>query len=282
MKNLAFNPSALHAKVGQTVEWTNDGSRGSQRHLPERAAVRLLAEHDAGGQVLAQADPAGDDPLRVHDSPVHERDDRRVASDAPTRRSSRPTTSAGCTNRASTPARREQIGRAFARVIAELEGKPTAELRLGLGRDMRLTAPELAAAYREGMCSEGATVLDAGQVGTEMLYLPRRLARARRRPDVHRLAQPEGVHRGQARQARRDRAVGRCRDRRRPRPDRGRPRRAARRRHRRGGRHLRRVPRGGAAFIDPARSSRCGSSSTAATAWPGRWSGRCSSGSGST
>jgi phosphomannomutase len=64
----------------------------------------------------------------------------------------------------------EHIGRAFARVIAELEGKPTGELRLGLGRDMRLTAPELAAAYREGMCAEGATVLDAGQVATEMLY----------------------------------------------------------------------------------------------------------------
>jgi phosphomannomutase len=62
------------------------------------------------------------------------------------------------------------IGRAFARVIADLEGKPTFELRLGLGHDMRLTAPELAAAYRDGMCSEGATVLDAGLVGTEMLY----------------------------------------------------------------------------------------------------------------
>jgi phosphomannomutase len=64
----------------------------------------------------------------------------------------------------------EQIGRAFARVIAELEDKPAAELRLGLGRDMRLTAPEMAAAYRKGMTSEGARVLDAGQVGTEMLY----------------------------------------------------------------------------------------------------------------
>jgi phosphomannomutase len=62
------------------------------------------------------------------------------------------------------------IGRAFARVIAELEGKSTAELRLGLGRDMRLTAPELAIAYRDGICSEGATVLDVGQVATEMLY----------------------------------------------------------------------------------------------------------------
>ena len=63
-----------------------------------------------------------------------------------------------------------EIGRAFARVIGELERKPVGELRLGLGRDMRLTAPEMAAAYAEGMAAEGARVLDAGQVGTEMLY----------------------------------------------------------------------------------------------------------------
>ncbi|MGH2928147.1 MAG: phosphomannomutase/phosphoglucomutase, partial [Solirubrobacteraceae bacterium] len=62
------------------------------------------------------------------------------------------------------------IGRSFARVIAELEDTPCAQLRLGLGRDMRLTAPEMARAYREGMVAEGATVLDAGMVGTEMLY----------------------------------------------------------------------------------------------------------------
>ncbi len=31
------------------------------------------------------------------------------------------------------------IGRAFTRVIGELAGKPTSELRIGLGRDMRLT-----------------------------------------------------------------------------------------------------------------------------------------------
>jgi phosphomannomutase len=63
-----------------------------------------------------------------------------------------------------------EIGRAFARVIADLAGKPVAELRLGLGRDMRLTAPEMAAAYGAGMALEGAHVLDAGMVGTEMLY----------------------------------------------------------------------------------------------------------------
>jgi phosphomannomutase len=64
----------------------------------------------------------------------------------------------------------EQVGRAFARVIATLSGKQPPELRLGLGRDMRLTAPELATRYRDGMVAEGAHVLDAGMVGTEMLY----------------------------------------------------------------------------------------------------------------
>jgi phosphomannomutase len=64
----------------------------------------------------------------------------------------------------------EGIGRAFAHVIAAMAGRPVGELRLGLGRDMRLTAPELAARYREGMLAAGASVLDAGMVGTEMLY----------------------------------------------------------------------------------------------------------------
>jgi phosphomannomutase len=63
-----------------------------------------------------------------------------------------------------------QIGRAFTRVIGQLEDKPANRLRLGLGRDMRLSAPELEASYRDGMLAEGATVLDAGEVGTEMLY----------------------------------------------------------------------------------------------------------------
>jgi phosphomannomutase len=64
----------------------------------------------------------------------------------------------------------EAIGRAFVRVLAGLADKPSGELRVGLGRDMRLTAPELAARYRDGMVAEGAHVLDAGMVGTEMLY----------------------------------------------------------------------------------------------------------------
>jgi phosphomannomutase len=64
----------------------------------------------------------------------------------------------------------EEVGRAFVRVLASMHGKDASELRIGLGRDMRLQAPKMAERYRDGMVSEGAHVLDAGQVGTEMLY----------------------------------------------------------------------------------------------------------------
>jgi phosphomannomutase len=62
------------------------------------------------------------------------------------------------------------IGRAFARVLSRLRGKEASELRVGLGRDMRLSAPEMSAAVREGLVAEGAKVLDAGQIATEMSY----------------------------------------------------------------------------------------------------------------
>jgi phosphomannomutase len=64
----------------------------------------------------------------------------------------------------------ELIGRAFARVLARLREKRSSELRIGVGRDMRLSAPELAGRYRRGLLAEGAHVVDAGQIGSEMLY----------------------------------------------------------------------------------------------------------------
>jgi len=64
----------------------------------------------------------------------------------------------------------ELIGRAFARVLARLRDKPTSELRLGLGRDMRIQAPEMARRLRQGLTAEGAGVIDAGMIATEMLY----------------------------------------------------------------------------------------------------------------
>jgi phosphomannomutase len=62
------------------------------------------------------------------------------------------------------------LGRAFARVLGRLRGKDPSELGIGLGRDMRLTAPEIAGRVREGLLDEGVHVMDAGMIATEMLY----------------------------------------------------------------------------------------------------------------
>jgi len=64
----------------------------------------------------------------------------------------------------------EQIGRAFARYLGSIAGRPTNELGVGLGRDMRLEAAELSERYKTGLMAEGVHVIDAGMVGTEMLY----------------------------------------------------------------------------------------------------------------
>jgi phosphomannomutase len=62
------------------------------------------------------------------------------------------------------------VGRGFARVLGRLREKPSGDLRVGLGRDMRLTAPEMGGRVRDGLVDEGVTVLDAGEIATEMLY----------------------------------------------------------------------------------------------------------------
>jgi phosphomannomutase len=54
------------------------------------------------------------------------------------------------------------IGRAY---VQQFEPK-----RLAVGRDMRLSSPQMAAAVIRGCSDEGAEVLDLGLIGTEMLY----------------------------------------------------------------------------------------------------------------
>ncbi len=63
-----------------------------------------------------------------------------------------------------------RIGRAFARVLGDLEGKAPGDLRVAVGRDMRLTAPAMSERYAAGLVDEGVDVLDVGMVGSEMLY----------------------------------------------------------------------------------------------------------------
>ncbi len=54
------------------------------------------------------------------------------------------------------------IGRAFVE-----EFRPQ---RIAIGRDMRMSGPQMVAALTEGATDGGAEVLDIGQIGTEMLY----------------------------------------------------------------------------------------------------------------
>ena len=63
-----------------------------------------------------------------------------------------------------------RIGRAFARVLSDMQETPVEELTVALGRDMRLAAPSMAAEYARGISDEGTNVLDIGMVGTEQLY----------------------------------------------------------------------------------------------------------------
>ena len=55
-----------------------------------------------------------------------------------------------------------QIGRAF---VAYLNAK-----RIGVGRDMRVSSPSLAAAFIAGAREQGAEVIDYGMISTDMIY----------------------------------------------------------------------------------------------------------------
>jgi phosphomannomutase len=56
----------------------------------------------------------------------------------------------------------QQIGRAF---VAYLKAK-----RIGVGRDMRVSSPGLAAAFIAGAREQGADVIDYGMISTDMIY----------------------------------------------------------------------------------------------------------------
>jgi phosphomannomutase len=63
-----------------------------------------------------------------------------------------------------------RIGRAFPRVLSQLQDVPVDQMTVAVGRDMRLSAPSMAEQYARGIADEGAQVIDVGMVGTEMVY----------------------------------------------------------------------------------------------------------------
>ncbi|MBI3490663.1 MAG: phosphomannomutase/phosphoglucomutase [Acidobacteria bacterium] len=60
----------------------------------------------------------------------------------------------------------EEVARAIGAAFAKyLQAK-----RIGVGRDMRLSSPTLAAAFLDGVISQGTDVVDYGMISTDMLY----------------------------------------------------------------------------------------------------------------
>jgi phosphomannomutase len=64
----------------------------------------------------------------------------------------------------------EELDEAGAYAVGRAYVEQFSAARIAVGRDMRLSAPSMAAAVREGAADAGAEVLDLGLVGTEMLY----------------------------------------------------------------------------------------------------------------
>jgi phosphomannomutase len=63
-----------------------------------------------------------------------------------------------------------KIGRAITVFLSEESGKSAGDLTVGVGRDMRLSAPDMMDSYIKGITDGGADVMSIGQVGTEVLY----------------------------------------------------------------------------------------------------------------
>lgn len=70
-----------------------------------------------------------------------------------------------------TPAIAKQIGCAFVSWLEKKSGVPAYELRIGVGRDSRVSGPDLANALIDGMLSAGATVINCGMATTPAMFM---------------------------------------------------------------------------------------------------------------
>lgn len=63
------------------------------------------------------------------------------------------------------------IGSAFGIWLSQKTGKPLSALRVGIGRDSRLTGEALSNAVTEGLCALGATVYECGMASTPAMFM---------------------------------------------------------------------------------------------------------------
>lgn len=64
-----------------------------------------------------------------------------------------------------------RIGQAFALWLSKKSGKKAEELKIGIGRDARVTGPALLKAAAEGMSSTGAKIIDCGLATTPAMFM---------------------------------------------------------------------------------------------------------------
>lgn len=64
-----------------------------------------------------------------------------------------------------------RLGQAFGLWLTDRLGKPSSELRVGVGRDSRLSGPDLMQGVMEGLASLGATVYDFGMASTPAMFM---------------------------------------------------------------------------------------------------------------
>ncbi|MBP5157712.1 MAG: phosphomannomutase/phosphoglucomutase, partial [Treponema sp.] len=64
-----------------------------------------------------------------------------------------------------------KIGRAFALYLAKSLGKAADGLKVGVGRDARVSGPALQAAVCSGLRSAGVTVIDCGLATTPAMFM---------------------------------------------------------------------------------------------------------------
>ncbi len=70
-----------------------------------------------------------------------------------------------------TPHVAQCLGMAFARYVAEKNDKPISQITIALGRDSRITGPELLRAAAEGVSRAGANAVDFGMCTTPAMYM---------------------------------------------------------------------------------------------------------------
>lgn len=65
----------------------------------------------------------------------------------------------------------EALGMAFAQWVAAKCQKPVNDIRIAIGRDSRITGPDLLAATARGICRTGASVMDFGMCTTPAMFM---------------------------------------------------------------------------------------------------------------